>query len=242
MAEKAKETVQELLGGGRGTRKEKLKFTNIVESIDVGVPVDLAYDQWTQFTDFPSFMKKVESVEQVSDEKLNWKAQIWWSHRRWESTIIEQVPDSHIVWRSKAPKGHVDGAVTFHEVAPELTRILLVLEYHPQGFMERTGNIWRAQGRRARLELKHFRRHVMTYAILHPDEIVGWRGEIRDGQVVDEGEEEGREAEPLSEEAEAEVREPEEEEEEEEPEQEEERPTRRAHARAGAGAGRGSRR
>jgi hypothetical protein len=74
--------------------------------------------------------------------------------------------------------------VTFSELAPNLTRILLVLEYHPQGFFEHTGNLWRAQGRRARLELKHFQRHVMAHTILQPDEIEGWRGEIRDGQVV----------------------------------------------------------
>jgi len=148
------------------------------------VPLRLAYDQWTQFEDFPSFTKKVENVEQESDEKLNWKAQVFWSHRTWESTILQQIPDKRIVWRSKGAKGYVDGAVTFHELAPELTRIALVLEYHPQGFFERTGNLWRAQGRRARLEFKHFRRHVMTQAVLRPEEIEGWRGEIRDGEVV----------------------------------------------------------
>jgi hypothetical protein len=126
--------------------------TNIVESIDVGVPIRLAYNQWTQFADFPSFMKKVESVETADeDQKLNWKAQVLWSHRTWEATIQEQSPDDKIVWRSKGAKGHVDGAVTFHELAPNLTRVLLALEYHPQGLFEHTGNIWRAQGRRARL-------------------------------------------------------------------------------------------
>jgi hypothetical protein len=133
-------------------------------------------------------MKKVENVEQAEDEKLNWKAQIFWSHRTWESTILEQVPDDKIVWRSKGEKGYVDGAVTFHELAPNLTRILLELEYHPQGLFERTGNLWRAQGRRARLELKHFRRHVMSEVILHPDDVEGWRGVIHDGEVVQEHE------------------------------------------------------
>jgi uncharacterized membrane protein len=176
-------------GGGKGGGGKKLKVTNIVESIDVGVPIDLAYNQWTQFTDFPSFMKKVENVEQEDEEqKVKWKAQVFWSHREWEATILEQVPEDKIVWRSTGAKGHVDGAVTFHELAPNLTRILIVLEYHPQGFMERTGNIWRAQGRRARLELKHFRRHIMSEAILHPDEIEGWRGVIEDGEVVQDHE------------------------------------------------------
>ena len=181
-----KDKISGALGGGG---KDKIKVTNIVEHIDVGVPVDLAYDQWTRFTDFPGFMKKVEHVEQVSDEKLRWKAQIFWSHRSWESTIIEQVPDERIVWRSEGAKGHVDGAVTFHELAPDLTRILMVLEYHPQGLFERTGNLWRAQGRRARLELKHFQRHVMTQTLLHPDDVEGWRGEIHDGHVVDQEDE-----------------------------------------------------
>ena len=173
---------------GKGGQGKKLKMTNIVESIDVGAPVTLVYNQWTQFTDFPSFMKKVENVDQSEDEKLNWKAQVFWSHRTWEATIREQAPDDKIIWRSKGDKGYVDGAVTFHELTPNLTRILVVLEYHPQGLFERTGNIWRAQGRRARLELKHFRRHVMSEGLLHPDDIQGWRGVIRDGEVVEEDE------------------------------------------------------
>ena len=174
--------------GGKGGGSKKLKLTNIVESTDVGVPVTLAYNQWTQYNDFPKFTKKVESVDKNRNEeeqKTNWKAQVFWSHRTWEATVIEQVPDERIIWRSKGQKGHVDGAVTFHELAPNLTRILLVLEYHPQGMFERTGNLWRAQGRRARLELKHFRRHMMTQGVLHPDEIEGWRGTVHDGEVVE---------------------------------------------------------
>ncbi|WP_433240931.1 SRPBCC family protein [Streptosporangium sp. CA-135522] len=176
--------MNKITGGGKGGRGKKLKLTNIVETIDVGAPRRLVYDQWTQFQDFPGFMKKVEGVEQEDDQKTRWKAQIFWSHRTWEGTIIEQVPDERIVWRSKGAKGHVDGAVSFHALSPDMTRILVVLEYHPQGLFERTGNIWRAQGRRARLELKHFRRHVMTQTVLHPDDIEGWRGEIRDSKVV----------------------------------------------------------
>ncbi len=170
--------------GGSSSQNKGLKVTTIVEHIDVGVPVRLAYDQWTRFTDFPTFMKKVESVEQVEDDQLEWKAQILWSHRNWKSTIVEQVPDRRIVWTSEGQKGSVDGAVSFHELGPDLTRILLVLQYNPQGFFERTANIWRAQGRRVRLELKHFVRHVMNEAILHPDEVEGWRGEIHDGDIT----------------------------------------------------------
>ncbi len=175
-------------GGGGGGGGSGLKLTNIVESIDIGAPLGLVYDQWTQFTDFPDFMKKVENVEHESDEVLSWTAQILWSHRTWKATIKDQVPDERIVWRSEGAKGYVDGAVTFHELAPRLTRVLVVLEYHPQGFFEYTGNLWRAQGRRVRLELKHFRRHMMTTALLNPDELEGWHGRIEDGEVVDESE------------------------------------------------------
>jgi uncharacterized membrane protein len=184
-AEGIKEKVGQAFGGGKGGKGgKKVKVTNIIEQIDIGAPVDVVYNQWTQFQDFSNFMKKVEGVDQKEEPKLTFKAQVLWSHRTWEATIVDQVPDQHIVWRSKGEKGHVDGAVTFHEIAPNLTRVLVVLEYHPQGLFERTGNLWRAQGRRARLELKHFRRHVMTQAMLHADDIEGWRGEIHDSKVT----------------------------------------------------------
>ncbi|GAA3819445.1 SRPBCC family protein [Nocardioides panacisoli] len=161
------------------------KVTTIIEEIDVGLPISFVYDQWTQFGSFPSFMKKVENVDAVEDEKLHWKAQIWWSHREWDATILEQLPDERIVWRSEGKKGHVDGAVTFHEITSDLTRIIVVLEYFPQGLFERTANIWRAQGRRVHAELQHFRRHVMAHAVLEPDAVQGWRGVIEDGEVVE---------------------------------------------------------
>jgi uncharacterized membrane protein len=239
-----KEKVSEKLGGGGGGKGgKKLKVTNIIEQIDIGAPVDVVYNQWTQFQDFSKFMKKVEGVDQKEEPKLTFKAQVLWSHRTWEATIIDQVPDERIVWRSKGDKGHVDGAVTFHEIAPNLTRVLVVLEYHPQGLFERTGNLWRAQGRRARLELKHFRRHVMTEAMLHPDELEGWRGEIHDSKVTkgpDEAEDESDEAEDEEyDEAEDEDEEYDDEEEEGEDDEEEEdeepaeEPKSRKRARSG---------
>jgi uncharacterized membrane protein len=180
-----KEKIKNAVGGdGSAGQGKKLKVTVISEDMDVSLPMRTTYNLWTQFADFPSFMKKVESVEQASDEKTNWKAQVFWSHRTWEATIVEQVPDSHIVWRSKGPKGHVDGAVSFIELGPNLTRVMMVLEYHPQGLFEQTGNLWRAQGRRARLEFQHFRRHAMANVLLHQEEVEGWRGEIRDSEVV----------------------------------------------------------
>ena len=196
-----KEKVRGAFGGkGKSGGKQKLKLTNIVESIDVGVPVRVAYNQWTTYQDFPTFTKKVENAspdENDESYKVNWKAQVFWSHREWEATITDQRPDERIVWKSKGQKGHVDGVVTFHELAPNLTKIVVVMEYHPQGMFERTGNLWRAQGRRTRLELKHFQRHVMAHTLLDPDKVEGWRGVIEDSEVVKDHEtaleEEGRE-------------------------------------------------
>ena len=199
------------------------------------MPVRVAYNQWTQFDDFPSFMKKVESVDAQDDGKSTWKAQVFWSHRSWESQVVRaDRRTGRILWRSKGEKGSVDGAVTFHEVGPDLTRVLLVLEYHPQGLFEHTGNIWRAQGRRARLEFKHFRRHVMTQTVLDPDEVEGWRGEIEDSQVVKDHEtalqeeQEQREREEPGREEQARAEEAEEEPEE---EREERRPAERGRRR-----------
>ena len=180
----AKDKIKEKLGGGGGGGNKATKSTNFIDEIDIGAPISVVYNQWTQFQDWSGFMKKAESIEQQDETKLNFKAQVFWSHRSWEATILEQVPDERIIWRSKGQKGHIDGSVTFHELGPNLTRVLVNLEYYPQGLFERTGNIWKAQNRRARLEMKHFRRHVMNHAMLNPDEVEGWRGEIRDGEVV----------------------------------------------------------
>jgi uncharacterized membrane protein len=184
-----KDKVSDAVGGDKGGKKgkdKKFKFINIVEALDLPVPREVAYQAWTQFEQFPSFMKKVENVEQKEDETVEWKAQIFWSHRSWTAEIVDQVPNERIVWRSKGQKGHVDGAVTFHELTPDLTRMLINLEYYPQGLFERTGNLWRAQGRRARLELKFFRRYISSDVLLRQDEVEGWPGEIHDGKVIEE--------------------------------------------------------
>lgn len=172
-----KDKVKGLFGKGGGGNK---KFMNIEETIDVGVPVRQAYNVWTQLQDVPKWSKAVQSVSQDDETKSGWNAKIFLSKRNWKAKITEQVPDRKIKWTSEGPKGTVDGVVTFHELAPNLTRILLVLEYHPAGLFEKTGNLWRAQGRRARLDLKLYRRYVMN----SDEDVEGWRGEIQDGEVV----------------------------------------------------------
>jgi uncharacterized membrane protein len=197
-AKDAKESVtgkvKEMIGKGRGGGKaEGLKATNIVETIDVGAPLRTVYDHWTQFEDFSGFMNGVVSVSAEDETTSDWRVKVAMSNRTWKATVDEQVPDERIVWNSEGDKGTTRGAVSFHELAPNLTRVVVVVEYYPSGFFEKTGNLWRAQGRRLRLDLKHFQRHVTLHA---DEEIEGWRGEIRDGEVVrshEEGLDDGRE-------------------------------------------------
>ncbi|MFD0260097.1 SRPBCC family protein [Kitasatospora indigofera] len=177
VVEKVKETFG---GGGKPGRKAGKKAMNIVETLDVGVPLRTAYDHWTQYEDFSGFAKGVQSVSQGDEVTTDWKVKVGPSKRSFKATVQEQVPDERIVWTSQGAKGSTRGAVSFHELTPNLTRIVLVVEYYPSGFFEKTGNIWRAQGRRMRLDFKNFQRHVS----LTNDEAEGWRGEIRDGEVV----------------------------------------------------------
>ncbi|MGN9789496.1 SRPBCC family protein [Streptomyces sp. OZ13] len=173
--------VKEKLGGGKGGRKSgDTKVMNIVETIDVGVPLRTAYDHWTKYEAFSGFTKGVRSVSQKDEVSSDWKVKVGPSTRGWSATVQEQIPDDRIVWTSEGAKGSTRGCVSFHELAPSLTRIVLVVEYYPSGFFEKTGNLWRVQGRRLRLDFKHFQRHVT----LTDEEAEGWRGEVRDGEVV----------------------------------------------------------
>ncbi|MFF7403283.1 SRPBCC family protein [Streptomyces murinus] len=246
-ASRAKDNVMDAvknIGGGKkgGKGRSGNKPTVIMEFIDVGVPLRTAYDQWTQFQDFSTFAHGVKSVSRAGDTETDWQAKIFLSSRSWKARTTEQIPDQRIQWTSEGAKGSTKGVVTFHALGDNLTRVLLVIEYYPSGFFEKTGNLWRAQGRRVRLDLKHFARFISLKA--EADD--GWRGEIRDGEVVrshedavaeeesDESEEpEGRaedqesgEPEEYEDEAEDEDRaeEPEEDDEEQEDEYEDEEP------------------
>lgn len=179
LKDKVTDAASNLMGSGK-RKSGSQKITSIVETIDVGAPLRRVYNHWTQYEDFSGFTKGVRDVSQGDETTSDWKVKVGPSTRSWKATVQEQVPDDCIVWTSDGAKGSTRGCVSFHELGPTLTRILVTVEYYPSGFFEKTGNLWRAQGRRLRLDLKHFRRHVT----LTDDEPEGWRGEIRDGEVV----------------------------------------------------------
>ncbi|MFD0368097.1 SRPBCC family protein [Streptomyces sp. NPDC059071] len=169
------------------------KSMTVIEDIDIGVPVREAYDQWTQFQEFGTFAKGVVSVEQQDDTTTQWQVKVAKSTRAWKGTITEQIPDERIAWTSEGAKGTTRGVVTFHPLGENLTKVLLVMEYFPKGIVEKAGALVRAQGRRARLDLKAFR----TFVMMKGEATGGWRGKIQDGKVVagpDEDEDEDGEA------------------------------------------------
>lgn len=212
LGEKAKSIfgkVKETFGGGGGGkgRGSGSKVMNIIEVLDVGIPLRVAYDHWTQYEEFNTFAKGVLSVSKGKDTDSDWKVKVGPSTRGWKATVQEQVPDERIVWSSEGAKGTTRGCVSFHELTRTLTRIVLVVEYYPSGFFEKTGNIWRAQGRRLRLDFKNFQRYV-TLTDKEPE---GWRGEVRDGEVIRTHEEAIEEEERAAEEEGAEDESPEDE-------------------------------
>ncbi len=183
-----KEKVTGVFGGGNGGGDGDggtFDFNNIVESIDVGAPVEVVFNAWTSYEKWPEFMKKVEHTELDEDSgEVQLRGKVLWSHRQWETVITDQVPDRRVAWSSTGEKGHLSGVVTFHPLGEELTRLVIVVAYYPDGFVEKTANIWRAVNRRVRLELKFFVHHVMTESVLHPEEDEGYRAEIHDEEIV----------------------------------------------------------
>ncbi|MEI5097618.1 SRPBCC family protein [Streptomyces sp. PmtG] len=153
--------------GGKGGSGRKP--TVIMEYVDVGVPVREVYERWTRYEDFATFTRGVRDATEVSDTESHWKLKVFWSSRSWTARVTDQVEEERVAWTSEGAKGTTKGVVTFHPLAERLTRVLLVLEYYPKGLFERTGNLWRAQGRRARLDLKHFARHVSLRAATAED-------------------------------------------------------------------------
>lgn len=176
-------------GGDRGDRKVRKLRLIIKEAIEVGVPLETAYNQWTQFAEFPSIMKGPQTVEQETDDELRWVAKIGPSRRRWTAKIVEQVPDERIVWESTDGTEN-RGVVTFHELDQSLTRIQVEMEYFPHGIVEKVGNLFLAARRRTRKDLRLYK-HFLE---LGGSATGAWRGEIFQGEGEEEGEDTTTEA------------------------------------------------
>lgn len=209
------------LGGGGGGGDSEARGTGkgrrlpVQESVDVAVPVETAYNQFTQFEDYPKFMFRVQKVEQKDDGHLEWQEKIWGIRRQWEAEITEQRPNERIVWKSTSGID-TTGVVTFHRLDDRLTRVQVNHDFQPQGLMEKTASGFRHSRRALKSDLMRFK----AYIEMRDEETGAWRGRVEEGEVV---EEEGAEqAESRDEEPESEYVSEEEYEAQEEPEGEEE--------------------
>jgi uncharacterized membrane protein len=149
----------------------------IKESIDVNVPVSTAYNQWTQFEQFPKFMEGVESVTQIDDTHLRWAANVGGARREWEAEIVEQVPEQKIAWRATSGNGP-NGIVTFEPLGPESTLITVEMSYEPDGLKEQLGAKVGVDSRQVAADLNRFKQLVETMGA----QTGAWRGEVHAGE------------------------------------------------------------
>jgi uncharacterized membrane protein len=148
-------------------------MAKIEKSIDVDVPIRTVYNQWTQFEDFPEFMEGVLEIKQLDDKRLLWRANVGGGEKTWEAEITEQVPDDRIAWRSRDGTPNA-GVVTFHRLADTKTRLMLQLEYAPEGAVEQLGDWVGVVTHRVQGDLKRFKEHIESRG----QETGAWRGEI----------------------------------------------------------------
>jgi len=146
---------------------------SIEESVEVGVPVETAYNQWTQFEEFPRFMEGVESVRQIDDTHLHWVAKVAGKRVEWDAEITEQHPDERVAWKSTSGATHA-GVVTFHRLAPERSKVMLQLDTEPEGLVESAGDALGFARRRAKGDLERFKEMIESRGA----ETGAWRGEV----------------------------------------------------------------
>ena len=148
-------------------------MSTIEQSIDVEVPVRTAYDQWTQFEEFPQFMEGVEKITQVSDTRTHWVTQIAGVSREFDAEITEQEPDQRIAWTTlDSPKQA--GVVTFHRLDDNLTRVMLQLDFEPEGLVEKAGDALGIVNARTKGDLKRFKEFIESRGA----ETGAWRGQV----------------------------------------------------------------
>src|SRR4051812_5898213 len=177
-------------GSGDPRERDDMKTRRlpIEYDIDVAVPLEVAYNQWTQFEDSPRWMKRIESISQTDDTHLQVSAKVWGFKRQWNLEIVDQVPNERIAWQTESGSRH-KGVVSFHKIDDHLTRVMLLLDFPPDGLNEKLASGLRLVKRAARGDMQRFR----SFVELRDEETGAWRGEIEEGEVVSESDEEREE-------------------------------------------------
>ena len=172
-------SVSALLAGGllvsmlAKRMREAPSVSSIEESIELNVPVSTAYNQWTQFEEFPRFMASVQEVKQVDNTHLHWRAKVAGKPKEWDAEITEQIPDARIAWRSTSGV-HNEGVVTFHKIGDNKTKVMLQMDYDPQTFGERVADALGGVKLAAKSNLKRFKHLVEGRGM----ETGAWRGSV----------------------------------------------------------------
>ena len=148
-------------------------MASVVESIDVSVPLSTAYNQWTQFEDFPQFMEGVKSVKQLDATHLHWIAEIAGKEEEWDAEISEQHPDERVAWHSLSGTKHA-GVVTFHHIDDDTTRVTLQMDVEPDGVVETVGTALGFLDRRVKGDLERFKEFIQGRGT----ETGAWRGDV----------------------------------------------------------------
>jgi len=148
-------------------------------SIVVDVPVSTAYNQWTQFEEFPRFMEGIETVKQLDDNTLEWQAKIAGNDETWTAEIAEQEPDQRIAWKSTSGARN-DGVVTFERIDDNRTRLTLQMDWEPQGAVQKAGDVLGFDDRQIKGDLERFKEFIESRG----SETGAWRGEIKDGTTA----------------------------------------------------------
>ena len=146
----------------------------IEKSIEINVPVNTVYNQWTQFEEFPKFMEGVKEVKQTDDTHLRWKAEIAGKEKEWDAEITEQIPDERIAWRARDGAMNA-GVVTFHRLSDKKSKVMLQMEYDPEGIVENIGDAVGVVSQRVLGDLERFKRYIENRG----HETGAWRGSVK---------------------------------------------------------------
>jgi len=149
-------------------------MSTIEQSIEVDAPVRTVYDQWTQFEEFPRFMEGIEEVKQLDETHLHWKASLGGKTNEWDAEITEQLPDERVAWKSTSGTPNA-GVVTFHRLDEQRTKVMVQLDWEPDGVLETLGSAVGSDSRRVQGDLERFKELVEARGA----ESGAWRGEVK---------------------------------------------------------------
>lgn len=149
-------------------------MTQVIETIDVDVPVATAYNQWTQFESFPKFLSFVDSVTQIDDTHTHWKVKIAGAEREFDATITEQHADERVAWNSTGGDENHAGVVTFHKLSDTTSRVTVQLDWEAEGFLEKVGAVFGVDDHVIKSDLKSFKKFIES----RPTPTGSWRGDV----------------------------------------------------------------